>query len=289
MKPKAEPSIAIRFIAKATLICCGLVSLCWLVVSTVYKEQRIARSNSYGLKVEVGATTPPIPNQPFVPGLAPPSVAPIGGSPGFAPSALPQDQSLATAVSKGDTTALKALLAKGVAADTPTTHGLTPLMMACSRGRLDMTQLLLDKSADVNARMPDDIGDGPESGGFTALFFAASKDRVEVMRLLLKRGARVDAKSSDGDTALGWAAAFNHPAAAELRVRNGAKPDVLTKDGISPLLMASSKGFDGVVKVLLKAGADPNQTDKFGETPLSRALLSKHGKVARMLREAGGK
>jgi ankyrin repeat protein len=88
-----------------------------------------------------------------------------------------------------------------------TDTGLTPLMMASSRGYSEIAASLLAKEADVNAKQPD---------GWNALMHAAAKGDRATVSLLLAHKADVRAKNRDGNTAAKIAEEYRHQEIAEL-------------------------------------------------------------------------
>lgn len=75
--------------------------------------------------------------------------------------------------------------------------GRTPLHWAASAGNLNVTQLILSNSPDVEAR---------DALGWTPLVVAAASGQSESARELLDAGAKVDAANDKGQTALHYAA-----------------------------------------------------------------------------------
>jgi len=71
--------------------------------------------------------------------------------------------------------------------------GLTPLMFACGKGRIEIAEILINNKADVNARTPE---------GNTALFAAVESGKPRMVKLLLEHGADPTAKTKDGKTPL---------------------------------------------------------------------------------------
>jgi ankyrin repeat protein len=83
----------------------------------------------------------------------------------------------------------------------PNTHlwnGCSLLILACSKGRLEIVKLLLDKGADINYQMKD--YDDRDPG--TALSCAVNFNREELVQLLLSKGADVTIKDREGFTVL---------------------------------------------------------------------------------------
>lgn len=85
-------------------------------------------------------------------------------------------------------------------------------MFAAQNGHGDVVQRLLDKGADVNAKVND---------GVTALIQASQSGHREVVRMLLDKGADVNAKTAVGATALKKGKTAEVKA---LLVKAGAKP-----------------------------------------------------------------
>ena len=79
-------------------------------------------------------------------------------------------------------------------------EGITPLMRAVHRGRLETARVLIQNGADVNARM---------GSGVTPLMLAAFCNELEAAWLLMNNGADIDAHANNGDTALTMAESAN--------------------------------------------------------------------------------
>ena len=154
---------------------------------------------------------------------------------------------VADAVQRGDTAALRALLAKksdvnapqadgatalhwavytddlpavdlllraGAKATAANGFGATPLSLAAEGGNAAIVQRLLEAGADPNERTRNSD---------TALMMAARTGTVATVKVLLDRGADVNAKETTrGTTALMWAVAQRHPAVVQLLIDRGA-------------------------------------------------------------------
>lgn len=88
---------------------------------------------------------------------------------------------------------IKELIEKGADVNAANLRGLTPLMAAVDRGRLDIADLLLKEGADVEAK---------DFTGTTALMRAAFNGEFEIVQLLLEKGASSLVKDLCGKTAL---------------------------------------------------------------------------------------
>ena len=222
-----------------------------------------------------------------------------------------------TAVDRGNTDAVRALLEHGANPNMKESKGdQTALMWATAGKHTEILKLLLDRKADTH----------PQSkGGFTALLFAVQQGDIEAVRSLLNAGADPnDTRQSDGLSALILAAEsfsaevanYNHEVPI-LLAEKGANPNVIDARGYTALHYASGCMPDTntsckvelsdqkrveVVKTLLAHGANPNArvTPKGGRsgpasdgvslrgmTPIFFAAASGHPDVARAL-VAGG-
>ena len=75
-------------------------------------------------------------------------------------------------------------------------RGYTAMYWAANCNNVRMINLLLDKGADINAKLE------PNVGGYTPLHAAAMFNRPDVTRVLIKRGADVRLTDAKGLTAL---------------------------------------------------------------------------------------
>mmetsp|Transcript_47847 Transcript_47847/g.84860 ORF Transcript_47847/g.84860 Transcript_47847/m.84860 type:complete len:479 (-) Transcript_47847:154-1590(-) len=173
--------------------------------------------------------------------------------------------------------AVRFLLDEGAPVDAATCYGLTPLMLACASGRLNMIQLLLARGAD--ARAQSDIG-------LTALVMAADKGNAEAVECILAAAADANHRFGEGRTPLMGAAAQAHTRVVEKLLSGRADVNAVSKEGQTPLLFAVEKGLkDGLVcpikgavvqkpdaeatvDFLLQAQADPNLAGPKRRTPL---------------------
>ena len=92
--------------------------------------------------------------------------------------------------------------------DHPFGPGFVPIIMAASRGRLEVVRALLDGGADPNAL---------DRRGVTALHHAAGEGNAELVHLLLDRGANPNYRDENWEsTALDWAQHEGHKEVAEV-------------------------------------------------------------------------
>jgi ankyrin repeat protein len=148
----------------------------------------------------------------------------------------------------------------------------------------DVARLLLERGADVNARIEHGSDDNLE--GRTPLHTAANHGRVEVARVLLEYGANVGAEDNKGRTPLHDAADYRWIEANSERaedyasgkvevvrvlLEHGANLGAKDNEGKSPLHKAAEYGNVEGVRVLLRHGANVGAEDNKGRTPLHDA------------------
>ncbi|KAL9063225.1 MAG: hypothetical protein Q9161_009580 [Pseudevernia consocians] len=97
-------------------------------------------------------------------------------------------------------------------------NGRTPLFWAAARGHREVTELLLDHGARINAR---------DRNQLSALHIAITGVHKEVVSLLLDRSARVEGKDNNGDTPLNRAVQVGAKDIVKLLLEHGARIDRL--------------------------------------------------------------
>jgi ankyrin repeat protein len=193
---------------------------------------------------------------------------------------------LIDAASRGDSSAVEALLARGdeVNARTKTkllfrrsaNKGATALIIASSNGHVDVVRTLLNKGAGI------DLG---TDKGATALMVAAEQGNLEVVRALLDKGAAVNVQDKDGATALMTASSRGRIQVVQALLDKGAEVNLKTHQGATALIWASAAGDLEVVRTLLDKGAEVDAATKYSIT----ALMVGHGnlEVVRVLLDKG--
>ena len=160
----------------------------------------------------------------------------------------------------------------------------TPLMTAASYGDAEVTQVLIDAGADLEARASADAGGVP---GGTALMHAAVFGMTKVLDLLVKAGAQphgIESAAAVGDIT-GWLTpdtplqariraltfAADHQRLSVIDQLIDARTPVDAVDeiyGRQALRLAAQDGRPRSVRRLLEHGADPNLRDEQGHTAL---------------------
>lgn len=198
-------------------------------------------------------------------------------------SAAVADERIADAVRRGDTGAVRVLLAQKADVNGSSGDGTTALHWAAYMDDVDAAKLLLAAGANVRAVT--------RNGAITPLMLAATQGSEGVVRLLLTAGADPEVRTTDGATPLMTAAASGSVEAVRLLLDHGA--DVNAKDvarGQTPLMYAAAADRVAVIEVLLQRHADPAITSRLIQfEPPRRAAQPRPGAVADGLAEARAK
>ena len=126
---------------------------------------------------------------------------------------------LHAAASSGDEDVINFLIDQGIAIDSQTPEGWTPLFIAARDGRAEAAKLLVFRHAQLN--IPSDLG-------ATALLMAATQpypseeERLSLLTYMLKRGADPNRVTQSGHPPLYYAAADENLPVVELLLENGA-------------------------------------------------------------------
>lgn len=156
--------------------------------------------------------------------------------------------------------------------------GVTPLINAVIKRRMNAIKLLLKAGADVNA------GDSNKK---TPLMYAAEKNLIDYLHVFIEAGAAVNAKDTVNNTAAIYAVIKNKPEALVLLIEKGIDLDINGFDKKTALIYAVEKKNNEMVTLLLNAGADVNGKDSSNWTPLIYAVEKKLYNLAETLLNAG--
>lgn len=202
----------------------------------------------------------------------------------------------------GLTEVLRSLLEGGLDINSQDPHGgQTALILACRRGHVSTTTLLLDWGATVNTRNNAEstalfeavIGNHAEvvavllskpvlnvneehlhSAERTPLMFAVRDDSVEIVcQLLQDPRIEINKRDLDGCTALTLAAkAGSFISVGYLLEHSAIDLNATDHTGNSALMHAAKRDHYQIVSCLLNAGANPSIKDQDGGTALLRAI-----------------
>jgi ankyrin len=156
---------------------------------------------------------------------------------------------------------------------------------------LDIAARLIDRGADVNARLTgrpfalhhDSNGNRNIAEGATPFFRAATTSDVAMMKLLLERGADPHLTPRSGTTALMALAGLNWVEISslgteantiegmKLLLARGADVNAVNLAGETAMHGAAQRGADQVVQFLADQGARLDARNKEGRTPMDEA------------------
>lgn len=189
--------------------------------------------------------------------------------------------SLYTASSNGDVNRVRSLLLQDNVDVDELEPGIspykTPLIVASANNHLEIVNLLLHASANVDAE--------PDSRG-SALLHACKAGHIDIVKALIAAGAdfrRAQSKYQHGPrtTPLQLACRCGNTAVAELLLDTGEPinptPRLRHESYTTPLYEAAAGGYPETVAMLLSRGADPNATSspgsRYGLTSLYAATV----------------
>ncbi len=120
----------------------------------------------------------------------------------------------------------------------------TPLIIALTHSHFDIAEYLLKHGADPN------IPSGGSSGNYPLEFTSTA----HIVDMLLNHNAKVDVVNRNGQSLL--FEALRSPTKLKKLLTAGADVNAADNDGYTPLIMAVEMGRDDAVKLLLQFGAD---------------------------------
>ena len=152
-------------------------------------------------------------------------------------------------IRKGDISAVRALIEKSPdVLRAKLANGSTPLHLAATAGMKEMSALLLEKGAALEAR--DDYGRTP------LVVCARERGQVETGKLLIDAGADVNAADKFGSTALELAAWRGKADFVGLLLAKGAKIPTEGRKLSLFLSMSASQGLTALFDRIISAGGD---------------------------------
>ena len=138
------------------------------------------------------------------------------------------------------------------------------LHIAVDNGNVDMTNYLLEKSANVNAI---------DNEGSTPLHVAVDNENVDMVKYLLGKNANVNAIDNEGSTPLHIAIYRNNLEVIDCLIKNGARLDISDNEGDTPLDVAAGEGSLEVFEYLMKKIGYCKGDDAFFKKLLKNAIV----------------
>merc|ERR1719359_339090 len=134
--------------------------------------------------------------------------------------------------------------------------GTTALSLACMLEKMEVSKLLLDSKADVEAPVE----------GLTLLLRAAHAGQTGVINQLVEYKAEVDFKTPEGTTALHIATKLKNKDAVDALINCKADMEKTDDDSLTPLMTAVLHDLPEPCEVLMAKKADAAKTYKGGDT-----------------------
>jgi len=193
---------------------------------------------------------------------------------------------LVRAAERGDTEAVRRLLAQGAAIDAIDDQGRTAVMAATHGNHAGTVKALIDAGADLDIR--DALKDNP-------FLYAGAEGLLEIVRLCIAAGASPTLTNRFGGSPLIPASERGHvEVVQELLLHSEIDVDAVNDPGWTALLeavilSAESPRQRRVVELLIEHGANVNIADMDGVTPLAHAQRRGLKEIAEMLAVAGGR
>jgi len=167
------------------------------------------------------------------------------------------------------------LLNYGADMDAQDNDGYTPLVYAISAGHCQITTLLMESSCDITLC---------DSSGRTPLHVAAVEGRCDMLQVVaLHHDCDMNRVDDDGDTPLHTAAINNNIDAFKMLLQFGANPNVQNSDGDQPAHIAAAYGLVDLMKLLIEYEADMNCKNWAGFAPIGEAQVAGRKDVVELL------
>lgn len=182
--------------------------------------------------------------------------------------------SLHQVIHNGNTDEVKQALISDKKTINEVVNGMTPIMVAASRGNVEIIDILFTQGADPNKR---------GSMKRTALQYAAEKNHLEATKRLLAYGADIDAYDDGRLTPLIMAANRGYTELGLLLIEKGADVDIQHTEGWTALIDATVKNDVKLVKALLRAGANKDLEANNGLKAIDYAQQYNFKKIKKIL------
>ncbi len=210
---------------------------------------------------------------------------------GFDPNAKRSDgvTPLMVAVSRGYEDIVDILIKAGVNVNQQDHAGRTALMLASARGYTNIVRKLLEHKADPNLISRGCLSSPAFQVCYPAILWAGIKGYRNIVRLLVKYGARLDLKVGFQNVPMTWILLERQredmiPLFLEL----GADPNMKGPFGMTLLMKAIERGQPDLVRLLIQAGADVCEPDHVGKLPIEFARARGFHHIVRILESHGG-
>ncbi|CAH8436479.1 unnamed protein product [Schistosoma haematobium] len=189
-------------------------------------------------------------------------------------SSMDEQETIHTAVKRGDFVALKGMISSGASVNEVDKHSFTPLHWAANVGAIEILQYLLWKNADPSL---------VTKNGWTAVHIAAIRGYEKCIQSLVDRGVSVSVKDKYGQTPGHLASIHGNSGSLLTLLRAGADLETVDINGWTMLHAASFHGRLGCVQALLRWDLRIEDTDKAGNNAAHLAAMEGHLPVLQYL------
>lgn len=188
------------------------------------------------------------------------------------------------AIKNADGKSVKNLVNIGIDVNHKNSLGQTPLHLAIAYGNLEIVNLLLSASNNINLHIED-------KDGCTPLDYASDCNNLKMVKILLKAQTECAADKNlstiSYQKALHFAIKKHHISFFESLLAQQVNINLRDSNGCTPLHMATyskqSESYLKIVEILLKFGADANAQDDNGKTPLHYFVRQANEKAVHLL------
>ena len=137
----------------------------------------------------------------------------------------------ASSIAKNKAEICKLFISAGIDINSRDDLGTPMLNVAVRNDNIELTRMLLEYGADINAVSND--------RGYTAVMDAVWKGNKDITKLLIEQGAELNTISKEGQSNLVLAVGANNIAICKMLAENGADPDIKDQMGMSAYNYAS--------------------------------------------------
>ncbi|XP_067138804.1 POTE ankyrin domain family member B-like [Centruroides vittatus] len=176
---------------------------------------------------------------------------------------------------KGKESKLKIYLKKYKDVNVTDKDKRTPLHLASVQGFAGCVKKLIDNGANVNIR---------DIQGHTPIFKAVEAGHINIVKMLVEAGSDLVLRDYIGDTVLHKAIKYKFTNIASVLINNSFYLDVVNNENQTPLHCAASMGLTETVEALVDRGAATDVVDEKNKTPFTISCEKGYKDIMNILR-----
>ncbi len=192
-------------------------------------------------------------------------------------------QPLHFAVYNGQKNIVKFLLQKKADVNARITDDWTPLHIASQKGYLEIAKELIDHGAKINSKLSGTYYTKDQ----TPLHLAAKQGNIDLVQLLISKNAQIDVVDGNGKSSLFYSVESNHRDIAEYLIDNGANINIIDRYKTNLLQLAIQKRNKDLAIFLINKGVNIHVQNYSGDTPLHTASATGELDLVKVLLEKG--